>query len=279
MLIEILTEPFTCDLYYSLTCLKIYVLNFSSLQKRTLERISLKYVDSMSEADFVHSGMYAEIYGHDPFGRDRYDSFGDYREHDFDDEDCDFDDDYDDDSSFKVREEIFDYQLVKPSFLEMSVISGFMLEVLQTAAQGQSQDQEILQLLREIKSLALKKSKQILGSVLKTPDLVVDKIFQYIVWKVEHEDRNLEDEEDLGDGEDEDQHPSVDWQYENGNDDKEMEDGCRIMFKLLENLKHDPFYICNGEYNRADDEKTALEAMKCIKNFMVEEEKEKKEED
>ena len=127
--------------------------------------------------------------------------------------------------------------------------------------------------------MALKKSKQILGSVLKTPDLVVDKIFQYIVWKVEHEDRNLEDEEDLGDGEDEDQHPSVDWQYENGNDDKEMEDGCRIMFKLLENLKHDPFYICNGEYNRAEDEKTALEAMKCIKNFMVEKEMEKKEED
>ena len=239
----------------------------------------------------------AEYYFDDEDYYDDYDDYDEESEYDslvsgagfeFDDLYDDVCEDYDYDS-FRIMNIInYDYKLVKPSYLEMSTISSHMMEFIEVMGWDNCYfDENFMQCLRDIKSLASKRSKEILKTVLDTNDLVVDKIFGYIQWKAENEGQGLEveaddfvqefaekedDQEEVSQGEMAQEEAAQaqeelaqekvaqeevaensaggDWRFEDENEDPQMEEECRELydiFDLLRNKEFDAFDLIESD--------------------------------
>ena len=237
----------------------------------------------------------AEYYFDDEDYYDDYDDYDEESEYDslvsgagfeFDDLYDDVCEDYDYDS-FRIMNIInYDYKLVKPSYLEMSTISSHMMEFIEVMGWDNCYfDENFMQCLRDIKSLASKRSKEVLKTVLDAPDLVVDKIFGYIQWKAENEGQGVEieaddfvqevDQEKVAEEEAAQEKAAKeeatqekaaqeevaqeqvaensaggDWRFEDENEDPQMEEECRELydiFDLLRNKEFDAFDLIESD--------------------------------
>ena len=155
------------------------------------------------------------------------------------------------------RRAISDYNLEEKqnfSYLELYQMSVFMLEMIIDGHPEMVKvvSAEAQELLHEIKALSFTKSRNALASILNTDDLIVDKIFGYILSKVDSPKHQ-------------NQRETGDWKFEQDTltteqEQENMETICMVMYREFVTLReHGEGCLCkSGGTGRLEEIKAFL---------------------